>query len=253
MLRKSSTDKVEPARKNQARKRRSLSRAYCVYCGEPASTKDHVPPKLLMERPLPVNLRTVPSCLRCNHGASLDEQYFLCLLGHVSLSSTITAKLEPGGIIDRTLERSPALEERLLQALATDEETGNVFIRPETPRVALVIRKIAVGLFALRYGRVPSPDGVGPVGLYPYQLRDDRPLPYFIATFTERFESKQWRTVQRDVFSYIFVRDPKRRGNVWCIMDIHHTLWGVVHFANPKKATARASTQLSLFPENNAA
>ncbi len=118
----------------------SLSRNHCIYCGGPAGTRNHVPPKLLLKRPFPSNLRTVPSCERCNHGASLDEQYFLALIGHVSPSPTITAKLEPGGVLDRALSRSPALEERLLQALGVDEETGAPFIRPEIARVDNVVK-----------------------------------------------------------------------------------------------------------------
>lgn len=227
----------------------SLSRTYCIYCGERASTRDHVPPKFLLERPLPTNLRTVPSCVRCNHNASLDEQYFLVLLGQVSPSPAIAAKNSPGGVIDRTLTRSPALEERLLQSLGVDEESGSIFIQPETERVNRIVKKIATGLFALRYGRAPLSEQVGPIGLYPYLPSDNRPLPYFIATFTERFKSKQWKTVQRGVFSYIFVRDPKHSGKVWCVMDIYQSLWGVVHFPNPKSAKIRINAQLWLFPE----
>ncbi len=110
--------------------------------------------------------------------------------------------------------------------------------------------KIALGLFALRYGRVPPAEDIGPVGLYPYRPKDSRPLPYFIATFTERFRSKTWRTVQRGVFAYIFVRDPMHSSKVWCVMDIHQSIWGVVHFPNPKTAEVRRGRQLLLFAEN---
>lgn len=192
-------------------------------------------------------MRTVPSCARCNHGASLDEQYFLTLIGHVSPSPSIAAKLRPGGVIDRALSRSPALEERLLKSLGVDEETGEPFIRPETARVHRVVKKIALGLFALRYGRVLSPETIGQVSLYPYQPKESRPVPYVIATFTERFKSKRWCTVQRGVFSYIFVRDPMHSDKVWGVMDIHRSLWGVVHFPNPKTSKVPGNPQLSLF------
>jgi len=229
----------------------SISRNYCIYCGARAVTRDHVPPRLLLERPFPPNLRTVPSCLRCNHGASLDEQYFLTLIGQVSISASIAAKLESGGVIERTLARSPALEERLLNALGIDEQTGAPFIRPETARVNKVVGKIALGLFALRYGRIPPAHEMWPIGFYPYQTRDDRPWPIFIATITERFKSKPWRTVQRGVFSYIFVRGPNQGGNVWCIMDIHQSFWGVVCFENPKSGRAQRA-QRRLFSEPDA-
>lgn len=229
-----------------------LPRTHCIYCGAPASTRDHVPPKVLLDQPYPPNLRTVPSCRDCNSGASLDEQYFLVLLGHVASSRSIEAKLAPGGLIDRTLSYAPALEERLLRALDVDEDTGNPVIKPEMQRVKRVVQKIAVGLFALRYGRAPAGDQVSHVGLYPYKPKDERPLPYFIATFTERFKSKQWRNVQCGAFSYIFVRDPRHSGKVWCVMDISQSLWAVVHLPNPKSAKLRSNQQLWLFPGNAA-
>lgn len=227
-----------------------LARSHCIYCGAHATTRDHVPPKIFLNQPFPPNLRTVPSCRACNNGASLDEQYFLALLGHVSFSPSIEAKLAPGGLIDRTLLSSPALEERLLKALEIDEKTGNPVIKPEIHRVNRVVRKVATGLFALRYGRVPAHGEVGQVALYPYRPKDFRPLPYFVATFTERFKSKPWRHVQAETFSYIFVRDPRHNGKLWCVMDIYQSLWGVVHFPNPKNAKVRINQQLWLFPEN---
>lgn len=209
-----------------------------------------MPPKVLLDQPYPPNLRTVPSCKKCNSAASLDEQYFLVLLGHVASSPSIEAKLAPGGLIDRTLSHAPALEERLLNALDVDEDTGNTVIKPEIHRLKRVVQKIAVGLFALRYGRIPAIEQVSHVGLYPYKPIDERPLPYFIATFTERFKSKKWRNVQSGAFAYIFVRDPRHSGKVWCVMDICQSIWGVVHLPNPKNAKIRSNQQLWLFPEN---
>jgi hypothetical protein len=220
----------------------------CIYCGAVGETRDHVPPKLLLEHPLPDNLKTVRSCRACNHGTSLDEQYFLVLLGQVSTSPFIAAKIAPDGVIDRTLVRSPAFEERLLSALGSDEETGTIFIKPEMTRVERVVRKIAIGLFALRYGRAPATQQVGHIGLYPSHPVDLRPPNYFIATFTERFKSKPWHTVQPGVFSYIFVRDPMHSGKVWCVMDIYQSLWGVVHLPNPRSVKVRSDNQMWLFP-----
>lgn len=229
--------------------RSSLMHADCIYCGQRATTRDHVPPKLLLERPFPNNLRTVPSCFRCNNRASLDEQYFLAMLGQISSSPTITAKICDGGIIDRTLTRSPALEQRLIAALEVDGENGRVLIRPDMDRVSRVVKKIAVGLFVLHYGRVPELAAVEHVGTFPYQVSDERPWPTFIATFTERFRTKKWRVVQPHVFSYIFVRAPRSPNKICCVIDIHRTLWGVVHLPYPTSVKVRNNGQLKLFPE----
>src|SRR5438105_2116110 len=53
----------------------------CVYCGErDATTEDHIPPRCLFGLPLPSTLIKVPSCFRCNNGASKDDEYFRMVL-----------------------------------------------------------------------------------------------------------------------------------------------------------------------------
>lgn len=48
----------------------------CVYCGcaDPL-TVDHIPPKLLLFKPYPKNLLTVPACWGCNQSFMLDDEY----------------------------------------------------------------------------------------------------------------------------------------------------------------------------------
>lgn len=227
---------------------RRLPTDKCIYCGTAATTRDHVPPKLLLERPLPSNLRTVPCCLRCNRGFSLDEQYFWVLLGQISPAPTMVAKIESGGIIDRTLQRSPGLEESLIQSLEIDKN-GHTLIKVEHNRLNRVVRKIATGLFAIKYGRIPMLESANVIGTFPYTSNDERPIPVFLSTFNERFHQKRWRHVQRKVFSYIFVRHPRSNAKIWCIMDFHQTLWGVVELPNPQSAKMMARRQLCLFPE----
>jgi len=64
-----------------ARKNRKRSVSECVYCGKLGEiTQDHVPPKNLFPSPRPSNLITVPSCKRCNHSASKDDEYLRNIL-----------------------------------------------------------------------------------------------------------------------------------------------------------------------------
>jgi hypothetical protein len=53
-----------------------MSQEQCAYCGRPATTRDHVPPKKLFTPPLPGNLITVPACDNCNNRASEDDEAF---------------------------------------------------------------------------------------------------------------------------------------------------------------------------------
>lgn len=51
-------------------------RGPCSYCGkEKKLTVDHVPPKLLLERPFPPNLPTVRACGDCNAMFKADDEY----------------------------------------------------------------------------------------------------------------------------------------------------------------------------------
>ena len=39
---------------------------YCIYCGDVAETRDHVPSKAFMIEPYPDNLPTISACAPCN-------------------------------------------------------------------------------------------------------------------------------------------------------------------------------------------
>ena len=52
----------------------------CIYCGEKADSREHVPSKVFIRKPYPENLSIVPSCSKCNSGYSLDEIFvYLCI------------------------------------------------------------------------------------------------------------------------------------------------------------------------------
>jgi len=48
----------------------------CIYCNHAvADTVDHIPPKLLLAKPYPDNLLTVPSCFKCNSSFQKHDEY----------------------------------------------------------------------------------------------------------------------------------------------------------------------------------
>lgn len=53
------------------------SRQYCecIYCGEVANSREHIPGKIFLEKPYPDNLLLVPECKKCNNSFSDDELY----------------------------------------------------------------------------------------------------------------------------------------------------------------------------------
>ena len=80
-----------------------------MYCGaEDDITADHVPPKLLLGKPYPKNLITVPACKTCNQSFQKDDEYtrtMLCLdaraFGNIAARSKLSAVL-------RSLQRPQA-------------------------------------------------------------------------------------------------------------------------------------------------
>lgn len=55
----------------------STQNEQCVFCGDnPATTRDHVPPKGIFPPPRPGDLITVPACLGCNQATSGDDEDF---------------------------------------------------------------------------------------------------------------------------------------------------------------------------------
>lgn len=52
----------------------------CVYCGDYADTRDHVPSKCFLDEPYPDNLKVVPCCRKCNNKFSKDEEYVSCFI-----------------------------------------------------------------------------------------------------------------------------------------------------------------------------
>jgi len=220
----------------------------CVYCQATADSRDHVPPRCLLEKPYPPNLWTVPSCVACNRGFSLDEEYFLAALASIGTSPAITSKQAEGGIVDRMMNRSPGLEATIVRSLRpVPEEGGRVYIDVEMNRIERVIQKIALGIFVKRYGRIPDITRLAPVSTYPYNIKDMRSPWILMSTHTEQFQPKRWNHLQPQVFSYITVRSPFEGGNILCVMDFHSTLWGVVPFPRAPGAQVDSDKQLPLF------
>ncbi len=114
----------------------------CAYCGEFPDTRDHVPSKILLEKPFPENLPVVPSCLRCNNGFSLDEEYFACLIECLIFGTTDLEKLSRESIV-KILKRKSKLKTRLDNAFTT--ENGESFFKIESDRIENVILKLAYG------------------------------------------------------------------------------------------------------------
>ena len=225
-----------PFAKSSLRKKRPNRLAHvaqCAYCGGRAETRDHVPPKCLLEKPFPKNLLTVPSCRRCNENFSSDEQYFLIALAQVGFCPRLMSKVEEGGDVDRALNRSAALDDRIIRSLVV-EEGGAVSFLPELERMAKIVRKIVFGLYIRRYPRRTNLESFVPIGIY--HQSNSIPQPLVAAMYNwPGIRRKNWEVVQTEVFSYLFAKgwmgsDPP----LYCFVEFHNTLLAVVGCPDPR-------------------
>src|SRR2546427_8377223 len=81
----------------------------CIYCGTDKDlTVDHVPPKLLLMRPYPPNLITVPACETCNKSFQKDDEYTRTMLAVDVRASKNTAAQSNLPAVLRSLQRPNA-------------------------------------------------------------------------------------------------------------------------------------------------
>ncbi len=116
------------------------NKGFCVHCGGPGETLDHVPSKVLLDEPYPENLMAAPACRECNNSLSLDEEYLACLLECVLAGVTEPEKLHRVKIT-RILSKNYSLLARLQQA-RTEGKDGPVWM-VESDRVNRVVLKLA--------------------------------------------------------------------------------------------------------------
>ncbi|MBG7615612.1 hypothetical protein IWC96_10010 [Brevundimonas sp. BAL450] len=204
---------------------------FCLYCGRPADTYDHVPPKVLLETPYPPNLRMVPACQPCNGGWSSDEDYVVTVLAYIGATSRLQAKAMEGGKVDRSLVGAPLFEDRLIRSLSVTSD-GEVAISVEMDRIATVTEKIVMGLHALRYGRGPEPEAFSCIAVVGPGREPPPALRAALGNWPG-MKPKRWTTVQAGVFGFVFVRAPSGDAPLWCVINLHETLVVVVRCPAP--------------------
>lgn len=145
----------------------------CTYCGKATQTRDHVPPRVLLDEPFPENLPVVPACLLCNNTASSDEEYLASLVECIICGTTDPAKVGREKI-RRTLAKQPALQERLTAALRWENEQS--LFQIELDRVERIVVKLAQGhaLYELNEPQIarPSSVAISPLPLLNNDMRE---------------------------------------------------------------------------------
>ncbi len=124
----------------------SRQTGFCFSCDGLPDTRDHVPPRVLLDEPYPENLPVVGSCRACNEGSSLDEEYVACLLEVAACRSADPYTMKRTRIARKLTNNAPLLA-RLRKSLI-----GEGKLEPDHERVDRVIEKMGRGLCAYETG-----------------------------------------------------------------------------------------------------
>ena len=141
--------------------------AFCVFCGDSPTTREHAASRVLLDDPLPDDLPLVGSCHRCNNGFSRDEEYLACLIDCVLNGSAEPEKVRRPKV-RASLLHSPALAARIA-AGRTEDDSGRMIWQTEQERVQKVIVKLARGHIAHQYNE-PQLDEPESVRVLPLEL-----------------------------------------------------------------------------------
>lgn len=126
----------------------------CYCCGSIDTSREHLPPKCLFEKPRP-NLITVPSCDRHNSEKSKDDEYFRWFIATASSEDEKAKNLAKTKVI-RAFKRKPALLHEIwrgkVKKIDIHAQDGTyLYSRPgfiiDSPRIQNILTQLCKGLF----------------------------------------------------------------------------------------------------------
>lgn len=124
----------------------------CIYCPNPASSREHVPSRILLDEPHPTDSQVVPACAPCNQSFSIDEEYLACLIDCALNGSTDSDNLRAK--VKRILDRQSALRQKIESA--RHDEDGRTVFTFEYDRVKNVIMKLSLCHYVYEFNAFPD-------------------------------------------------------------------------------------------------
>ena len=189
----------------------------CIYCGDTPDSRDHVPSKILLDKPYPVNLSVVESCSSCNQGFSVAEQYLACFVDCVLNGTTVSnSNFRPK--IAATLKSRPSIGGKI-EGSKLQQEDGSIIWQPDVQLMKVVVIKLARGHIAYELGvqMFEEPVFINIFSLYGSDDKDIEQFYYLPSSqkapeigcrgFVNLFSGKatgyeSWHVVQPDRYQY---------------------------------------------------
>lgn len=232
----------------------------CCYCGGPADTSDHTPPRCLLPKKLPhdVQAMTIPACSACNGGYSADEMRVAAVLCTVSFMQEDRAAVSPGGWVHSALQSDSVLNDFIASRLGAD----GMFRVDQAVLLAFsrIMAKTATGLLFHEFGRLVHPgrlqilaiqhaENVHPLAMIEQHRRDDGLFAEVTPSCLELERQvlalngqppphmPKWRVYVRDFFEYLFIR--RSHDTLLAAMNLHNALTVLVECPWPTRAGPR--------------
>lgn len=232
----------------------------CAYCGCPADSTDHTPPKCLLPRDRlhGLELMTVPACAHCNQEYSNDEQRFRAILAAVSFAEEDRVAFGDGGEVFRAMEKDARLRELIHNRLSND---GFFQVDDEILQiVSRVMAKTAAGILFYEFGKVvpiqelrfvgvSHSSSIEPTAFIEQHRRNDA-LYEEVTPSCRQLERQvlammghaprnmpKWKDYVPGSFAYMFLRRSNQR--ILVAMNVHQCLTVLVEGPWPKSAGPR--------------
>lgn len=188
--------------------------AFCVFCGDAPTTREHVASRVLLDDPLPDDVPMIGSCYRCNSGFSQDEEYVACLIDCVLSGSTNPAAVQRSKV-QAALLHSPALAARI-EAGRSDDASGNTVWKREENRILKVVVKLARGHVAHQFSE-PRLEETSHVAAMPLAMMDDSRR----RAFEKAPEKQLWPEVGSRAFMNLIVSGDRTYdlGSGWHVLQ----------------------------------
>lgn len=232
----------------------------CCYCGGPADTSDHTPPRCLLPKKLPTSVQamTIPACSSCNGRYALDESHVAAVVCTVSFKDEDREAVMPGGWVASAMQRDASLDSFIKSRLGDD----GIF-RPDAAvasAITRVMEKTVTGLLFHEFGRVIAPEqctmlaidhvaNIDALALIEQYRRDDG--GYAEVTASGRELERQalamyglrpsnmpkWRVYVPGFFEYMFIR--RSNSKLLTGVNLHDALTVIVECPWPSRAGPR--------------
>src|SRR5665213_1400458 len=229
----------------------------CCYCGGPADTSDHTPPRCLLPKKLPndVQAMTIPACSACNGGYAVDEMRVAAVVCTVSFTQPDCDAVAIGGWVHSALQSDSSLNDFIGSRLGVD----GIFRPDQTVFQVLsrIMAKTATGLLFHEFGRLITPNrveiiviehakNVHPLALIEQHRRDDRGWAEVTPSCRELERQvialsgqpppnmPKWRVYVPDFFEYMFIR--RSNNSLLTAMNLHNALTVLVECPWPTRA-----------------